>query len=166
MPLRTILILVVVGALAFFAAGNWGAFTAPTTLRFGITTVDAPLGLIMLALTVALTLLFLFYIVYLQTSVLLESRRHTREMQAQRELAERAEASRYSELRQFLEATLDKHARETNQTRAEILTRMDQLDRELRSAIEQSGNTLSAYIGEVEDLVQRKLGGQEPIKPS
>jgi Na+-transporting methylmalonyl-CoA/oxaloacetate decarboxylase gamma subunit len=166
MPLRTILLIVVAGAIALFAAANWGAFTAPTTLHFGFATVDAPLGLIMLVLTALLAFVFLVFIIYLQTSVLLEGRRHARELQAQRELAEQAEASRYNQLRQFLEAAIDKHAEQTDRMRAEVLEKLHQLDRELRSAIEQSGNTLSAYIGEVEDLVQRRLGGQEPVKPS
>ena len=39
------------------------------------------------------------------------------------------------------------------------------LERDLRVTIEQSGNTVAAYIGEVEDLLQTKLGGQDRIKP-
>ncbi|SRR6266705_2982477 len=86
MPLRTILILVVLGAIALFAALNWEAFAAPTTLRLGFGTVEAPLGLIMLGLTALLAFLFLVFVTYLQTSVLIEGRRHARELEAQREL--------------------------------------------------------------------------------
>jgi uncharacterized integral membrane protein len=156
MPLRTILILIILAGIALFAAGNWSAFTAPATLRFGIATVDAPLGLIMLAVTAGLVILFLAFVVYLQTAVLFETRRHAKELQAQRDLAEQAEASRYHQLRQYLEKSIAENARQTEQTRADVLARMDQLDRELRAAIEQAGNTLSAYIGEVEDLLQRR----------
>jgi hypothetical protein len=164
MPLRTILVLVVLAVIALFATLNWHAVTAPTTLRFGVATVDAPLGLIMLGLTVLLVVLFLFFIVYLQTTVLLEGRRHARELQIQRDLADQAETSRYTQLRQFIETALDKNAQQTDRARADFLGRLDQLERDLRSAIEQSGNTLSAYIGEVEDLVQRKLGASQPGK--
>src|SRR5437762_11769432 len=104
MRLRSILLLVVVGVIALFAALNWKAFTAPTTLRLGFGTMEAPLGLIMLGVTVLLTLLFLVFVIYLQASVLIEGRRHARELGAQRELAEQSEASRYSQLRQFIEA--------------------------------------------------------------
>ena len=38
------------------------------------------------------------YVLSLQGSVLLETRRHTKELQAQRELADKAEASRFTEL--------------------------------------------------------------------
>jgi uncharacterized integral membrane protein len=165
MPLRTVLILFAAGAIALFAALNWGAFTAPTTLRFGFGTVEAPLGLIMLGLTVVLAVLFLVFVIYLQTTVLLEGRRHARELQAQRDLADQSETSRYSQLRQFLDTELEKHRQQGEQGRAEILARVDELDRELRTAIEQSGNALAASIGEVEDLVQRKLSGEEQIRP-
>ena len=165
MPLRTSLILFAGCVVVLFAALNWSAFTAPTTLRFGFGTVDAPLGLIMLGFTVLLALLFLIFITYLQTGVLLEGRRHTRELQSHRELAEQAEASRYSQLRQFLETELEKHVQQSAEQRADVLARLDQLERELRTAIEQSTNTLAACVGEVDDLLQRKIGAQDQIKP-
>ena len=39
--------------------------------------------------------------------------------------------------------------------RADVQTRLDQLDQDLRSAIEQAGNTLAAYIGELEGRLER-----------
>ena len=165
MPLRTILILFAGGAIALFAALNWSAFTAPTTLRFGFGTVDAPLGLILLGLIVVLAVLFLVFVIYLQTMTLLEGRRHARELQAQRDLAEQSEASRYSQLRQYLEIELQKYRQQDEQGRADILAKLDQVERELRTAIDHSANTLAAYVGEVDDLLQRKLGAQDPTKP-
>jgi uncharacterized integral membrane protein len=164
MPLRTILNLVAAGALALFAALNWSAFTAPTTLRFGFGTVEAPLGLIMLGLTVLLTILFLAFVIYLQTTVLLDARRHARELQAQRERADQSELSRYSQLRQFLEDELQKDRQQGQQERANMVARLEQLERELRAAIEQSANTLAAYMGEVDDLLKRMLGEKKPTK--
>src|SRR5262245_22153657 len=107
MPLRTVLLLVVLAAVAAFAALNWGAFLAPTTLSLGVAEVHAPLGLIMLGLIAVITVFFLGYLVYLQTTVLMESRRHAKELQAQRELADQAEASRFTELRAHLDSRLD-----------------------------------------------------------
>jgi uncharacterized integral membrane protein len=106
MPLRTVVLLVVLALVAIFAALNWSAFVAPTTLSFGVTQVQAPLGLIMLALLLVLTALFLIYIVYLQTTVILEWRRREKELQASRELADQAEASRFTELRAHLDTRL------------------------------------------------------------
>ena len=166
MPLRTILVLLVVVGIAVFAMLNWEEFTRPTTLRLGLGTVEAPLGLIMLGLTVLLLVLFLIFVTYLQTSVLLESRRHTRELQTQRQLAEQAEVSRYSQLRQYLEAELLKIAAQQEQGHTRMSTRLDQLDRDLRQVIEQTGNTLAAYIGELEDRLQRELSQLDQSKPA
>src|SRR5207244_8343615 len=129
MRLRSILLLVVVGMIALFAALNWEAFTAPTTLRLGFGTAEVPLGLVMLGVTVLLTLLFLVFVTYLQTSVLLEGRRHAREFGAQRELAEQSEASRYSQLRQFFEAELHRLSDHGQQREAQLLAKLAQLGR-------------------------------------
>jgi hypothetical protein len=155
MPIRTILLLVVVGLVAVFAALNWNAILAPTTLSLGVSEVQAPLGLIMLGLIVLLTTLFLMFIVYLQTSVLLEARRHAKELQLNRELADQAEASRFTDLRSYLEAELRSVAERDAEARAAVLDKIDTVDRDLRFLIEQSGNTLAAYIGELEDRMER-----------
>lgn len=155
MKINTLFLLIVLVAIAAFAALNWSVFMAPTTLSLGFATVQAPLGLIMLALLVFLTGLFLVFVVYLQSSVLLETRRHTRELQANKELAEKAEASRFTELRGFLEEGLKRQADLDAESRDALLARMDQLDRDLRSMVEESANTLSAYIGELEDRFEK-----------
>ncbi len=148
------LVLVVV-AIGTFAVINWNVITTQTTLSLGIANVQAPLGLIMLGLFAFLTALFLVFIIYLQTSVLIEARRHARELQSHRDLADQAEASRFTELRGFLEKELKKQTDLDAESRAAILARMDQLDRDLRSVVEESGNTLSAYFGELEDRLEK-----------
>ena len=158
MYLRTLSILTVLGLIALFSALNWSAFIAPTVLSLGFTSVEAPLGLILLAIVALLTLLFLVYITYLQSTVLLESRRHARELQSQRDLADQAEASRFSQLRAFMETELEKLAGETEQSKSLLLTRLDQIEQDLRAALEQTGNSLAAYIGELEDKFNKSLG--------
>ena len=158
MYLRTLMILAVLGLIVVFSALNWGAFIAPTVLSLGFTSIEAPLGLILLAIVALLTLLFLVYITYLQSTVLLESRRHARELQLQRDLAEQAEASRFHQLRTTMETELEKLAGDMEQTKSLLLTRLDQIERELRAALEQTGNSLAAYIGELEDRFNSSLG--------
>ena len=160
MYLRTLLIIVLLGALVLFAAVNWTAFTTPTTLSVIFTTVEAPLGLILLVVTGVLTLLFHIYLVYSQSSSLMESRRHARELQLQREIAENAEGSRFNQLRSFLEAELRELTDRSAESRTAILARLDQIDRELRATMEQSANTLAAYIGEVDDRMERAKSGK------
>jgi|APPan5920702856_1055754.scaffolds.fasta_scaffold07466_3 uncharacterized integral membrane protein len=165
MYLRTLFILIVLGAVAIFAAINWKAFMAPTTLSVVFTTVEAPLGFILLVIVGLLTLLFLLYVVYLQSSILVENRRNARELQAQRELADQAEASRFSQLRSFLEKELGGVEGKTEESKIAVLAKLEALERELRSVVEQSGNTLAAYIGEIEDRLEHAPGGRLSKNP-
>lgn len=155
MQIRTVLFVIILGAIGGLAALNWETFNAPTELWLGVTTVQAPLGLVMLGLTAVLTAFFLIFIIYLQSSVLLEARRHAKELQANRELADQAEASRFTELRRFIELELRSVVQQDTETRTALLARLDRLDTELLAAVNQSGNTLAAYIGEVEDRLER-----------
>jgi hypothetical protein len=166
MKVRTLFLLIVLGAITVFAALNWNAFMAPTTLSLGIVNVQAPLGIIMLGLLAFLSAVFLVFIVSLQTSVLFEARRHARELQANRELADQAEASRFTELRGFLEGELKRQAGFEAESKGAVLARLDQLEQDLRASVEQSGNMLSAYIGELEDRLEKVAQGTTPQSPS
>jgi uncharacterized integral membrane protein len=155
MYLRTVLILIVLGAVALFTAVNWQAVTAPTSLSLIVGTVEAPLGLILLGLILLLLVLFVVYVAYLQSSVLLESRRHARELQAQRDVAEHAENSRLHELRGFVESQLQSLTYQLKASKSEMAERMDRLDHDLRAAIAQSETSLTAYLGEIDDRLER-----------
>ncbi|HXF76811.1 MAG TPA: LapA family protein [Methylomirabilota bacterium] len=155
MYLRTIFIVLILGAVALFAAANWQAFTAPTTLSLIVAKVEAPLGVILLGVILLLTALFLIYVAYLQSSVLLETRRHARELDAQRELAEHAEASRIHELRSSLEARLQALGKETQASLSELGARLNRLETDLRQSIEECQNTLAAILSEMDDRLRR-----------
>ena len=142
--MRTILLLIIAVLIGGLAALNWEILAAPSEVNLGLTTIHAPLGILMLGLTVLLCVLFIAYVLSLQGSVMLEARRHNKEMTAQRELADKAEASRFDELRQLHGADMQK-----------LLDRIDQLDREMRSAIEANANGINATLGELDDRIQR-----------
>lgn len=161
MHIRTLFVLLVLGVMAVFAAANWSSFMAPTTLSLLFATIQAPLGLIMLGFTALLTAVFLVFVAYLQASLLMDTRRHTRELQAQRTLADQAEASRVTELRGYLETELPKLEKEIAESRVAVETHLDRLDRDLRSAVEQAGNSLAASIGELEDRLEREKSGTD-----
>lgn len=157
MKLHSLLLLLVLTVVAAFSVLNWSAFLSPTELSLGFASVQLPLGLIMLGMLIVVTTLFLAFLVYLQGSVLLEARRHAKELRTNRELADRAEASRFSELRAFIEAELTKHAGGKGDASDALLARIDQLEHALKSSLEQSSNTLAAYIGELEDRLEKAL---------
>ena len=107
----------------------------------------------MLGLTALLAVLLVAYVLSLQGSVLLETRRHTKEMQAQRELADKAEASRFTELRAFLE-------QQQSQAHAALLNRLDNMETRLTARAQESDNTTAAYVGHLE---QKLVGRSEPM---
>lgn len=155
MKTRTLFLILVLVAIGGFTVLNWSAFLLPTTLNLGVGEVQAPLGLIMLGALVMVAAVFMVYILYLQTTVLLDTRQHTKELQSNRKLADQAEASRFTELRGFLDAELKRQLAQDAESRAAVVARIDRLERDLRTAVEQSGNSLAASLGELEDRLDR-----------
>ncbi|TPG27020.1 LapA family protein [Variovorax guangxiensis] len=155
MGIRTGVLLFVVLVIAALAALNWGTLATPTLMSLGFMQVTAPLGMIMLGLTVLLGILFIAYVIYLQSSVLLETRRHTKEMQVQRDLADKAEASRFTELRNFLEAQENIHMSRNAERHTALIARVEQLE-----------NTLAAHVGQLEDRLDRRATvAVSPVAP-
>lgn len=151
MKLRTLLLMLVLLLIAAFAALNWAVFLAPTAVNLGVAEVQAPLGLIMLGAMVLLTALFLVYVLYLQTTVMLESRSHAKELQTHRKLSDQAEASRFTELRTFLDTEFKRMAAADQEVKAALVARVDKLEHDLYLAIEQSGNSVAAAVAEMDD---------------
>ena len=160
MGLRTAVLLVVVLLIAALAALNWGLLVAPTAMSIGFMQVTAPFGLIMLGLTALLGIFFVAYVVYLQSSILMETRRHSKEMQAQRDLADKAEASRFTELRNFLETQENAHMARNAERHAALLARLEQLETGARVRAEQADNAIAAHMGQLEDRLERR-----PVPP-
>lgn len=155
MNLRTLQLLLLVAAIAIFTLVNWSAFTTPTTLSLVFGTVQAPLGLIMLVLTGLLAALFLVYIVYQQAGLIVETRRASRDMAAQRELADKAEASRFTELQAFLTSELRTLETRIAGAQAENSRRVGACEQALATRLTEATNGLAAHLGEVEDKIDR-----------
>ena len=112
----------------------------------------------MLFITGCLIGLFLVYILFQQAGVILETRRYAKELKSHRELADNAEASRFTAMREFLETELRRlEAQRATETR-ELGARIETAERQLREMLGESTRTLSAYVGEVEDKLDRLLG--------
>ena len=147
---RTLFALLVLLLLALFAWLNWGEITRPTPLSLGLTRVEAPLGLLLVIALGVVSLLYLIFTIGLETAALLEVKRYARELLHYKKLAEDAEQSRYTELRRYLEAEL---ARLAEAEREEIRA----LEGRVEELLEKHGNTLAAYIGELEDQILRLM---------
>ena len=151
--LLLLLALVATAALVYF---NWHIFIVPNELWLGFTTVEVPLGLAMLGLLIIITALFLMNVVYLQSSALLERFHHSRELEADRKLADQAEASRVIELRNYIETELSKQTELNAELTSEVFARFDLIESNLHTIIEQAENSLAAYIGELEDRMEKQ----------
>lgn len=143
--------------LGVFALANWSVLSAPTTLSFVAFSLEAPLGLVLLGTILVFVALFTVYVLVLRTSMLMDTRRHANELRDQHQLAEKAEASRLSELRSQLEREFAQVRETAEKAHADLGIRVDGMEQALRNAIEESSRSLSAYIGEVEDKLDRGL---------
>ncbi|HVE53373.1 MAG TPA: hypothetical protein VNB23_08310, partial [Ramlibacter sp.] len=104
----------------------------------------------------------------MRTQTLLESRHHMKELEAQRALADKAEASRFTELRTHI----DTHLRELRDRDGIAVSEMEKarLDnqRELRTQLEQINRTLAARLNELEHRLETRfermgIGGGAPV---
>jgi len=144
MRLRTMLIILAILLLAAFAAVNWPVFSASTPLNLVVATVDAPLGLLMLGLIALLVLAFSVYMAAWQGQILLETRRHAKELEHQRVLADQAEASRFTELRGVMQEEI-----------RVLSQRMAELHEALRTEIREQSASLAASVAEMDDRLAR-----------
>ena len=157
MRVLTVAILVVLALVVALVGLNWAAMTAPVGLSVGPTTLELPLGLTLLVLMSMLVALVAAYAVYLQGSALMEARRMSKEMLASRDLADKAEASRFTELRTQLMAELARIETREQASAEALKTRVDGLDALVREQAAESNRTMAAYLGEIEDKLDRVL---------
>jgi len=159
MSARSVVVLIVVALLGAFAALNWEAFTVRTSLNLLITRAEAPVGLVMLGVAAGLTGLYFPFALGVTAAALVEGKRRSREIQALRKLAEEAETSRYTELRTHLHAELGGLGARCSAVSTEVIARLERVEDCLKTEIEQAGNSLAAYIGELEERLTRKSQG-------
>jgi len=140
MRLRLWVILFAIAALTAFVILNWPVFIAPTPLSLGFTSYEAPLGVVMLALVVGMSLVFAAYMAVWQSTILMDARRQAKEIQAQRTLAEQEETSRFSELRTTLHSEFEQMSK-----------RMETSQLALSQEIRENVNSLAAILAEMDD---------------
>jgi len=147
------LILAALILLTVFTLANWAVLTATTTLSFVIFEIEGPLGVILLGAMVVLVTLFVLYAMALRTKMLMASHRHSQELQAQRKLAEAAEASRLSGLQAQM---VDEFAQLRDVIKA-LDDQMAEREKSINQSFDEATNSLSAMVGELDDKVDRVL---------
>lgn len=157
MRTRTILLVVAILLVAGFAALNWAEILRPAPLLFGPVVAEAPLGLILLSLLGLTLVLFLVSSAAIRTQSLMDFRQHQKTLEAQRELADKAEASRFIELRQHL----DQHLKDMRERDAIAASEFDkamlQSRRDLQGQMEAQNRALAARLNELEHRLETRF---------
>jgi len=159
MKILGIVTLVALVLLGFFAIANWSLLVEPAPLNFLVFTVQGSLGLILLFTTLAFVALCAVYALSVRTTALVETRRHLKELEAQRELADKAEASRFTALATQLEQESTRLRAAIEASRAELLVRTETLERAVAKSLDEATASLAAHVGQVDDKLNRMDGG-------
>ena len=163
MRARLIFIVVALALLAGFAGLNWSEFNRTTPLTFGVFVTEAALGMVLLGALGITLLAWLISSAMHESRYMLESHRHAKALQAQRDLADKAEASRFTELRQHI----DSHLRDNRQREAIAATEFEkamvQSQRELRSQLEQMSRALDSRLGQFESRIESRLDRPQAV---
>ncbi|MEM6795709.1 MAG: hypothetical protein AAF725_17170 [Acidobacteriota bacterium] len=100
---RSVVVLVALLLSLMFAGLNWSVFSEPSTLNLIFGEVQAPLGVLLLVIIAALSVLYLIVLGKIEALAILESRKTLKELEKARRVAETAEASRIKNLEERVE---------------------------------------------------------------
>jgi uncharacterized integral membrane protein len=157
MRTQSLMVFLALLVLAALAALNLGALTQPSGVSLGWRQLaDAPLGLVVLGAAVLGLLLSLAGGAMDQRRQQLALRQALEEVQAQRTLANQAEGSRFTELQRHLDLQAQAAEHRAREVVAQLTERLDHMEKALHLQTDQVGNSLAAYIGEVEDRLERR----------
>jgi len=163
MRARLLFIVLAIVLVGGFAAQNWPQVMTTSTLDFGIVRTEASLGGILLGALAITLLVFLVSSAIQESRNLIEWNRHSKALQAQRDLADRAEASRFTDLRQHIDATLRETRQRESITSSEFEKSILQAQRELRAQLDQMNRTLVARLGDLEGRIDGRLHDTRPV---
>jgi len=160
MRIRLTLLLVGIALMAIFAALNWSEFVRPAQISWGWRIGEAPLGLVLLALLLLSWIGFLIGSAYMETRYRLAAHRNSKILDAQRDLADKAEASRFTELRTYLESqtALGVQREIATTTRLEAAVHQDR--RDILAAMDRLSTMLAAYSGQVSRIEGSRPDGR------
>lgn len=178
MSFRSLFLLLVGALIVIFVGVNWTQMTTPTDLSLIYTDIRAPLGLVLLGLMALLAAVFVGLIAYMQATVLFETRRHAKELGIQRDLADKAEASRFTDLRAHLDREVARLSEVINNQSRETLSRVDRAEMGLRErpidaeisrlvqAVENHNRDLHSRVDRLEMGLREGLAGYTPAPAS
>lgn len=157
MRIRIILLLAALLTTAALVALNWPEFVRPTPVSLGFTIVEMPLPLLLLVALLLALLGGMGNAAWTGARHEREMSMHMRELQAQRNLADKAEASRFTELRHYLDLQVSE-ARQREAVTAEALqATLIKGQRDMQASVEAMSSRLAAQMA----LLQTPLSQTE-----
>lgn len=157
MTVRFAFVLALISLVSGFVALNWTEFITPTALSIGFGVILAPIGLVMLGVLLLVSGLFVVYVLYLHASELVRTRRLSKEMEAQRKLVNQAEVSRVTDLRNFIAEHFAAQRQLDAEMMAAINAKIEANTEYARKSIEETSNSVSAQLGQLEDRLDKIL---------
>jgi uncharacterized integral membrane protein len=132
--IRSLLVWIASGLAALFVVLNWRVFAGLVKLNLLLTSAEVPVGVVMLLLFAVGLLVLWNTLGRWQGTLLQEFRRQAKELQAQRLLAESAEASRFTELGALVREEVAKLRTELEETEHSIAATLGEMDDRLRKS--------------------------------
>jgi len=129
-----LLVLTASGLAALLVVLNWRIFAGLAKLNLLLTSAEVPVGVVMLLLFAVGLLVLWNTLGRWQGTLLQEFRRQAKELQAQRLLAESAEASRFTELGALVREEIAKLRTELQETEHSITATLGEMDDRLRKS--------------------------------
>jgi uncharacterized integral membrane protein len=127
-----LLVLTASGLAVLLVVLNWRVFAGLVKLNLLLTSAEVPVGVVMLLLFAVGLLVLWNTLGRWQGTLLQEFRRQAKELQAQRLLAESAEASRFTELGALVREEIAKLRTELQETEHSISATLGEMDDRLR----------------------------------
>lgn len=168
MKLRGILITVLVALAGIFAAVNWATLTTTLPVNLLVRRVDAPVGLVLLAILVGVAFTGFLLSLLERADQLREIRTLERRLERTREKLDKQQARDVNDLKdamrawgESLEERIDGRVERAEVTIQNAIDRAGEEDgrrfTELESRVTTVRNELAADVGEAEDTLRRML---------
>lgn len=148
--------------LAGFVVFNFEEFMRPSMLSFGGTVAEAPLGLLMLGVVVLMLVALVASNAWSRRRTVMERGHHYKTLEETRTLADNAEASRFTDLRNHIDARLRELRERDEITATEFHRAGIESQRELRNQLEQMNRAMMARLAEIETRLDARLDRVAP----
>ena len=168
MHLRTAFLLLLFILCSIFLIVNWEGVMANVTVNLLWTEIQAPLGLILLLGPGLLILICLVYGFVQQAGLSMELRRVNKQLQQARDLAQKAELSRFTELKSEMQKQITELQNQSASRHSSLMAAINGVQAAVDESGQETVNSLSASVGEVEDrlsqLVEMAVGKEIDIR--